>query len=368
MYRREFMARMTAKLATAAIVMVSANGYAVTTNGRAPLRQAKHKRPLIAIVADNQGTETTDLMIPHAILQRSGVADVVIVSPAAGTITLMPALSIAAQQTLSEFDAAHPEGADFVIVPAVHGGGDPRIITWLKQQFAANAFIVGICEGAKVLGKAGLLDGREATTHWYAIDDLRSAHPTMRWIRDRRYVVDRGVMTTTGVSASIPASLAILEAIAGPELVEDLADRLGVDNYGSQHESGRFHLNMQSFWRAIANSAAFYKHEEVRIFVEPDLDGIALALTADPWSRTYRSQAILTAHRSQILSKDGLLLQARPVTGKVGMEDTSPCIKLAGDVPPAAHLERSLSSISQRYGRSTAELVALQLEYPWRTT
>ncbi len=367
MYRREFLARVTAKLATAAIVMVSAKGYAVTRGDMAPLRYAKHKRPLIVIVADNQGTETTDLMIPHAILQRSGMADVVIASPAAGTITLMPALSIAAQQTLSEFDAAHPEGADLVIVPAVHGGGDPRIITWLKQQFAGNAFIVGICEGAKVLGKAGLLDGREATSHWYAIDDLRSAYPTMRWIRDRRYVVDRGVMTTTGVSASIPASLAILEAIAGPARAEDLAARLGVDGYGSQHESGRFHLHMRNIWRAVANGAAFHEHEEVRIPVEPGLDGIALALTADPWSRTYRSRAVLTADGSQVLSKDGLLLQARAVTVKVRVEDASLRIKLAEDIPPAAHLERSLGAISRRYGASTAELVALQLEYPWKT-
>lgn len=350
------------------MVVVSADSYAATSKEYVPLRPKKHKRPLVAIVADNQGTETTDLMIPHAILQRAGLADVVIVSPASGTIELMPALSIATQQTLDAFDALHPGGADYVIVPAFHGDGDPRIVAWLKKQFASNAFIAGICEGAKVLGKAGLLDGRSATTHWYAIDDLRSSYPTMRWIRDRRYVVDREVMTTTGVSASIPASLALVEAMAGSAAAQNLAARLGLSDYGSQHQSADFSLNAQHIWRVIANRAAFYRHEEVVIFAEPNLDGIALALTADPWSRTYRSQAILTAHEPTVLSMDGLLLLARPVTRAALTKDNGLRITLTDNVLPAGYLERSLTAISLRYGHSTANLVALQLEYAWGTT
>ncbi len=224
MYRREFLTRVTAKLVATAIVVASANSHAVKSKvDHIPPRPIKRKRPLIAIVADNNGTETTDLMIPHAILRRAEVAEVVIVSPSGGAITLMPALSIQAQQTLDEFDATHPDGADYVIVPALHVDDNPQIITWLKKQFSKNSFIAGICEGAKILGKAGLLDGRDATTHWYAIDDLRSTYPTMRWIRDRRYVVDRDIMTTTGVTASIPASLAIVEMIAGLESAQNLA-------------------------------------------------------------------------------------------------------------------------------------------------
>lgn len=369
MHRREFLARMTAKLATAAIVVVSAGSHAVSANADvAPPRPAKRKRPLVAIVADNIGTETTDLMIPHAILTRTGVADVVVVSPLAGSISLMPALSMTSQQTLDAFDAMHPEGADYLIVPAFHGEGDARIIAWIKKQFAGDAFIAGICEGAKVLGKAGLLDGRDATTHWYAIDDLRSAHPTLRWIRDRRYVVDRSVMTTTGVTASIPASLAIVEAIAGAAAARRLAAQLGPGDYSAQHESAGFQLEARHLWRVIANRAAFYLHEEVRILVEPGVDGIALALTADPWSRTYRSQAVLIAQQSEVMSQDGLLLHAQPMQADADKNSKASglTLTLAGDIPPAAHLERSLGAISQRYGRSTADLVALQLEYAWR--
>nr|QQZ51993.1 DJ-1/PfpI family protein [Phenylobacterium glaciei] len=78
-----------------------------------------------------------------------------------------------------------------------------------------GATIVSICEGARVLANAGLLHDRRATTHWSALKGLTKAYPDTTWVRDRRYVQDGAVISTTGVSASIPASLALVEAIAG---------------------------------------------------------------------------------------------------------------------------------------------------------
>ena len=66
-----------------------------------------------------------------------------------------------------------------------------------------------------MVGDAGLLHGKRATTHWYSIKELREKHPTMRYVADRRLVVDDGVATTTGITASMPMSLTLIEAIAG---------------------------------------------------------------------------------------------------------------------------------------------------------
>src|SRR3546814_787892 len=135
----------------------------------------------------NRGSETTDLMIPYAVLTRSGIADVIVVAPDRSPIAMMPALSIRPQSTLGAFDSAHPEGADYVIVPAFHHDDrEGPILDWLRKQAVSRATIIGICEGVKVVGRAGLLDGRRATTHWYAIGALQRAYPTMQWVRDRR--------------------------------------------------------------------------------------------------------------------------------------------------------------------------------------
>src|SRR4051794_9970725 len=92
---------------------------------------------------------------------------------------------------------------------------EPAVLQWIRRQAAKGAVVIGVCAGAKVVANAGLLDGRRATTHWYHLRELRERHPAIRYVPDRRFVVDRGVATTTGISASIPMSLTLIEAIAG---------------------------------------------------------------------------------------------------------------------------------------------------------
>ncbi|KOR15921.1 thiamine biosynthesis protein ThiJ, partial [Burkholderia cenocepacia] len=90
--------------------------------------KAGRTRPLVAIVADNAGTETTDFIVPYAILKRSGAVDVVAVSADEGTVELMPALRMLADTTFDRFDATVPAGADVVIVPALHRADRPAVL------------------------------------------------------------------------------------------------------------------------------------------------------------------------------------------------------------------------------------------------
>ncbi len=70
-------------------------------------------RPVIAVLALNEGTETTDFLLPHAVLQRAGVADVQAVAPRRGRVFLYPALQVEVAQDLASFDRAYPSGADY---------------------------------------------------------------------------------------------------------------------------------------------------------------------------------------------------------------------------------------------------------------
>lgn len=72
--------------------------------------KAGRTRPLVAIVADNAGTETTDFIVPYAILKASGAVDVVAVSADEGEVELMPALRMLADTTFDRFDATTPAG------------------------------------------------------------------------------------------------------------------------------------------------------------------------------------------------------------------------------------------------------------------
>jgi transcriptional regulator GlxA family with amidase domain len=69
------------------------------------------------------------------------------------------------------------------------------VLAWFRKQSekGATTTIIGICAGAKVVGAAGLLNGRRATTHWYYLGEMLRRSPTIDYIANRRMVSDDGV-------------------------------------------------------------------------------------------------------------------------------------------------------------------------------
>lgn len=250
-------------------IRVSPEEHAATVSA---MRSNKHARPLVVIVAANDGTETTDFLVPYSVLKRSGAADVVSVSTDSGPIILMPSLRVKADTTLALFDTRVPEGADYVIVPALHNPETPGVLAWIRAQHDKGAVIIGVCSGARVLANAGLLRDRRATGHWYDIDDLRDENPGMEWVRDRRYVVDRGVVTTTGVTASLPVSLALVEAIVGTSAATALAEQLGGATWDEAHDSDAFRSGRGYAWTVAWNTVAFWGHDTFVVDVTEGID------------------------------------------------------------------------------------------------
>ncbi|MFN3954830.1 MAG: DJ-1/PfpI family protein [Pararhodobacter sp.] len=323
------------------------------------LRPLTAARPMVVLLADNAGTETTDLLVPHGILRRAGATDLRILSTGAGPVTLMPALSIEADQTIAAFEAQHPEGADVVIVPALHSRGTPATSAFLRRQAALGAAIVAICEGAEVVARAGLLEGRAATTHWFALRRLARRHPQTEWRRHARWIEDGPVMTSSGVSASVPVTLALLERLAGHAVAARVAHDLGVEGWDSAHNSDAFGLGARRVLLVARNLGAFWRHERLGVALDQGFDGVALALQADAWSRTYRSRVVGVNAAGRVRSAEGVqYLTEAPSDAMVAL---APLIG-----PPHEALDAALAAIAARYGPATAEFVAVQLEYPWQ--
>ena len=197
---------------------------------------------MIAVLALNEGTETTDFLVPHAVLQLAQVGVVEAVAPRAGAVTLMPALQVEVPRSFAAFDSVYPQGADIVVVPALHTEDDPAVLVWLQAQAAKGAVVVGICSGARVLGRAGLLGGRHFAGHWYDRSTLLRRQAGAVHVPGQRYVDDGPVVTTTGVSASLPVALALVETLAGAERARAVATALGMPSWGPAHRSERFGL------------------------------------------------------------------------------------------------------------------------------
>jgi transcriptional regulator GlxA family with amidase domain len=328
----------------------------------AVLKPPKRQRPLIAIVGINDSSETTDYLMPYGILKRADVADVVALGTKPGPVTLFPSLTVEPQATVADFDAQHPEGADYVIVPAMSRDDDPVVLQWIRNQAVNGAIIIGVCAGAKVVASTGLLDGKRATTHWYYLKELREKHPAIRYVADRRLVVDRGVATTTGITASMPMSLTLIEAIAGRDKAEAVGRDLGLTQWDASHASGAFRFTRPFALTAIRNSLALWNHEQFGIELTPAIDEVSLALVADAWSRTYRSRAVTFAGTGDAQqSRSGLRILPDRIAANWPAERLLPT---AIELQPAKALEQALLGIEASYGKRTADFVAMQLEYP----
>jgi putative intracellular protease/amidase len=183
-----------------------------------------------------------------------------------------------------------------VIVPAMSRDDDPAVLAWIREQAEKGALVIGVCAGAKVVAAAGLLDGRGATTHWYYRSALIGIEPELTYVPDQRFVVDGRVATTTGITASAPMMLTLVEAMAGPERAAAVAaDFVGLDRWDARHDSGAFRVTRPFALAALGNRLSFWRHETLAVPVADGVDEVTLALVTDAWSRTWRSRAAAAA-------------------------------------------------------------------------
>jgi len=94
----------------------------------------------------------------------------------------------------------------------------PSVISWIATQARSAQLTASVCTGAFLIGKAGLLGGKRATTHWEDVTDLRRLLPDTRVLEETRWVDEGTVVTSAGISAGLDMSLHIVARLAGKEL------------------------------------------------------------------------------------------------------------------------------------------------------
>jgi transcriptional regulator GlxA family with amidase domain len=108
-----------------------------------------------------------------------------------------------------------PMGIDTLIVPGGSGSreaaGDGALLEWISEAASGARRTAGVCTGAFLLAGAGLLDGRRATTHWAAAQELARRHPEVRVDPEPIFLRDGRMWTSAGVTAGMDLALALVE-------------------------------------------------------------------------------------------------------------------------------------------------------------
>ncbi|MFI5975479.1 GlxA family transcriptional regulator [Streptomyces sp. NPDC051452] len=146
-------------------------------------------------------------------------------SPAGRPVRTTSGLTLVPDGSLE--DAAVPHT---LVVPGGEGtrDHDPRLVDWLRVHGPRARRLVAVCTGAVLLARAGLLDGRRATTHWAYCEELARDHPAVRVDPDPIFVRDGTVATSAGVTAGIDLALALVEEDLGRDTALTIARHLVV--------------------------------------------------------------------------------------------------------------------------------------------
>ncbi len=178
------------------------------------LGEPKHNIKTVGILLYD-GFTTLDAMGPYQVLSELMGTKVFFVAKHKGIIKNMNGAGFQVDRDFADTDTI-----DILLIP----GGfketllltkDVETLNWIKKVDKKTQFTTSVCTGAWVLGATGLLEGKNATTHWYRGEEMLTSYGAKfqqkRWVRDGKY------WTSAGVTAGMDMCLAIIQEVRGDE-------------------------------------------------------------------------------------------------------------------------------------------------------
>ncbi len=153
----------------------------------------------------------------------TGKLKVVMVAQKAGSVASAQGPRVVAEYG---FDDCPP--LDLVLVPGGFGTltevNNPAMLQWLRERAEKAEIMMSVCSGSAILAKAGLLDGRRATSNKQYFNLAVAQGPKVDWIKKARWVDDGNRVTSSGVSAGMDMALHVIERLYGTKTAETIAD------------------------------------------------------------------------------------------------------------------------------------------------
>src|SRR6266496_2141420 len=189
----------------------------------------------LGVACEGFGVDRTDDGVPRV--------DFAVASVDGAAVPTSGGMSIS---TTHRLDIA--DDADLVIVPATDGPAvwPPELLDLLRRTVARGARVMSICNGAFALGAAGLLDGRECTTHWRHASRLAETFPAARVNPNVLYVCDGPVLTSAGSAAGLDLCLHLIREEHGERIANTVARRM-VDRKSTRLNSSHVEISYAVF-------------------------------------------------------------------------------------------------------------------------
>jgi putative intracellular protease/amidase len=163
------------------------------------------------------GMFSLDALGPYQVFRSAGLKTFLI-GKTKGTVTMSNGLTVAVTKSIDEVQKLDvlliPGGADATALQTL----DTQVLDWIRAIDATSIYTTSVCTGAWVLGSAGLLAGKKASTHWYRAKEMLNkfgaTYTEKRWTRDGKY------WTSAGVTAGMDMALALVNHLFGKDYTQ----------------------------------------------------------------------------------------------------------------------------------------------------
>lgn len=218
-------------------------------DGRARSRRSKSRIGVTVVLVNDNYASTA--LGPIEVFHAAGLLwqslhhtaadprfDVTVASVDAKPVNTAYSVGISPQCAIDEI-----EHTDLIVIPSAgldltaHFDGHRAIVPWLEQWHERGAYVAGICTGTAYLAEAGLLDHRQATTHWAVASAYRARYPKVDWREDLLITEDQRLFCGGGVYASMDLSLYLVDKFCGHDVALQCAKSLLLD-MPRTHQSG----------------------------------------------------------------------------------------------------------------------------------
>ncbi|MBC7763248.1 MAG: DJ-1/PfpI family protein [Candidatus Saccharibacteria bacterium] len=267
---------------------------------------------IVAITLGATPTVASDFLAPYEVFASSPQFSVYGVAASASPAQLEGGPAVLPVYTFDQVKSGVAPRPDVVVVPAVAdptGTEESALRTFITDQSDRGARILGICSGALVLAETGLLDGRQATSHWSRISALEKSRPQVDWVRGQRYVQDGPITTTAGVTSGIPGALKVMADLAGPAEAERVGQAL---NYPGWSLEGPVDIPNQNFALADApvllNATLPWLRPTLGIGLRDGDSEIDIAGLFEVYNVSFAARAVAISTDDTITTRHGLVL------------------------------------------------------------
>lgn len=141
--------------------------------------------------------------------------------------TKQPVVTTGGMKVLPDYDLDDCPPSDILVVPDGWGTrkeiNNERLLRWIAERSSKIEILTSVCTGALLLGKAGLLDGKRATTHWRSLDWMQELFPQTTVERQLHVVEEETLFTSAGISAGIDMALQVVARYCGEAIARATA-------------------------------------------------------------------------------------------------------------------------------------------------